>query len=276
MENKIKELMERAYILRKNALRMAEVEKQGFIAQALGIADVMSVLYFHAMNYRADEPEWEGRDRFLLSVGHVAIGMYAALVEAGFIPEDELVTYAQDGSRLPMSAMESYTPGVEMSGGSIGLGLPTAVGMALGLKQKKSDSFVYTLMGDGELAEGPTWEAAISASNFNLNNIIAIIDINGIQADGLTVNTMKTEPVHEKFKSFGWYVQRINGNDMSAVLKAFDNARQSDEKKPRAILCDTTPGTGIPFLVGHEKTHFIRLDDKDWEQAYKELEAGRV
>ncbi|MCG8483865.1 MAG: thiamine pyrophosphate-dependent enzyme, partial [Clostridia bacterium] len=216
MDKNIENVEERAYRIRKNAIRMGEVQQQGFIAQALGVADVMAVAYFHAMNYLPQEPNWEGRDRFLLSVGHIAIGHYAALAEAGFIPEDELDTYACDDSRLPMSGMTSYTPGMEMSGGSIGLGLPMAVGMGFGLKQKKSSSLVYTLMGDGELAEGPTWEAAISAANYNLDNVIAIIDVNGIQADGLTVNIMNTEPLHEKFEAFGWYVQRVDGNDLSA------------------------------------------------------------
>ncbi len=276
MDKNIENVEERAYRIRKNAIRMGEVQQQGFIAQALGVADVMAVAYFHAMNYLPQEPNWEGRDRFLLSVGHIAIGHYAALAEAGFIPEDELDTYACDDSRLPMSGMTSYTPGMEMSGGSIGLGLPMAVGMGFGLKQKKSSSLVYTLMGDGELAEGPTWEAAISAANYNLDNVIAIIDVNGIQADGLTVNIMNTEPLHEKFEAFGWYVQRVDGNDLSALITAFDNAKYSEEKKPRVILCDTKPGAGVDFLVGHEKSHFIRLETDDWKRAYEELEKGRI
>ena len=276
MNNIAEDLRERAYRIRKNAIRMAEVEKQGFISQALGVADVLAVAYFHAMEYRPEEPDWEGRDRFLLSVGHIAIGLYAALTEAGFIPEEELDTYAADDSRLPMSGMTSYTPGMEMSGGSIGLGLPMAVGMAMGLKQKKSSSFVYTLMGDGELAEGPTWEAAISAANHVLDNIIALVDVNGIQADGPTVDTMKTEPLQDKFEAFGWYVQRVDGNDISALISAFDNARNSEEKKPRMILCDTKPGMGVKFLLDLEKSHFIRLEDEDWKRAYRALEQGKV
>ena len=276
MDKTIKELKEKAYRIRKHALRMAEVEKQGFISQALGSADIMAVLYFHSMKYTATDPDWEGRDRLLYSVGHVALGLYAALTEAGFIPEDELDTYAQDNSRLPMSSMTSYTPGIEISGGSIGLGLPTAVGTCLGLKQKKSDSFAYAFMGDGELCEGPTWEAAISASHYRLDNLIAVIDINGIQADGFTANNVNTEPVHDKFTACGWYVQRIDGNDLTALVTAFDNARNSKEPKPRAILCDTKPGTGVPFLVGHEKSHFIRLEPEDWKRAYEELEKGRA
>ena len=152
-------LAERAYRIRRNALRMGEVQGQGYIAQALDIADVLAVAYFHAMNYRPEDPHWEGRDRFLLSNGHYAIALYAALIEAGIIPEDELETYGCDDSRLPMSGMAAYTPGMEMSGGSLGLGLSIGVGMALGLKRKSSRRRVYTLFSDGELDEGSMWEA---------------------------------------------------------------------------------------------------------------------
>src|SRR5213596_653838 len=150
-------LEERAYRIRRNALRMGEVQGQGYIAQALGIADVLAVAYFHALRYRPEDPEWEGRDRFLLSIGHYAIAFYAALIEANIIPEDELETYGSDDSRLPMSGMASYTPGMEISGGSLGHGLPIAVGMALGLRQRKNPAFVYNSMSDGELDEGSTW-----------------------------------------------------------------------------------------------------------------------
>ena len=159
-------LEQRAYHIRRHALRMAEVQGQGYIAQALGIADVLAVSYFDALNYRPQEPEWEGRDRFLLSIGHYAIALYAALIEAGVIPEDEIETYGSDDSRLPMSGMASYTPGMEITGGSLGQGLSIAVGMCLGLKRKSSRSFVYNLLSDGELDEGSTWEAAMSASSY--------------------------------------------------------------------------------------------------------------
>src|SRR5438067_4461393 len=155
-------LADRAYRIRRHALRMGEVQGQGYIAQALGIADVLAVAYFHALRYRPDDPEWEERDRFLLSIGHYAIALYAALIEAGILPQDELETYGADDSRLPMSGMAAYTPGMEITGGSLGHGLPIAIGFALGLKRKNSQSFVYNLFSDGELDEGATWEAAMS------------------------------------------------------------------------------------------------------------------
>ena len=268
-------LAEHAHNIRKNALTMAEVHGQGYICQALGLADVLSVAYFHAMNFRADEPEWEDRDRFLLSVGHYGIAHYAVLAEAGFIPRSELPTYGCDDSRLPMSGMHSYTPGAEMSGGSIGLGLPMAVGMGLGLKRKNSDAAVYVLMGDGELAEGPTWEAAAAASHYKLDNIVAIIDNNAVQADGPTQSILSTEPYVEKFEAFGFYVQRVDGNDLPAVVEAFDKAREYRDRRPRMIICDTKMGFGVDFLEGREKSHFIRLENDEWARAHEALEARR-
>ncbi|MDP0929441.1 transketolase [Paracoccus onubensis] len=269
-------LKDHARRVRHNALVMAETQGQGYIAQALGVADVLTVTYFHAMNHRPDQPSWEDRDRFLLSPGHYGIAHYSVLVAAGYLPEEELITYAADDSRLPMSGMTSYTPGAEMSGGSIGLGLPMAVGMGLGLKRKKSKSFIYTLMGDGELAEGPTWEAAISAASYQLDNIIAVVDFNQVQADGPSTKVMNTEPVVAKFEAFGFYVQRIDGNDMSALVAAFDRAREHPEPQPRIIICDTKMGCGVDFLEGREKSHFIRLQPDDWKRAYQALEASSV
>lgn len=268
-------LAERAHRVRRNAIVMAEIHGQGYVAQALGVADVLSVAYLHAMRVRPDQPDWEERDRFLLSVGHYGIAHYAILTEVGYLPESELVTYGCDDSRLPMSGMASYTPGAEMSGGSIGLGLPMAVGMALGLKRKKSSSFVYTLMGDGELAEGPTWEAATSAAHYKLDNIIALVDFNRVQADGPSMSIMSTEPLVEKFQAFGFYVQRVDGNDLPALVKAFDNAREHLEPKPRIIICDTRMGFGVDFLEAREKNHFIRLEPDEWKRAYQALEARK-
>ncbi len=201
-------LSQRARNIRRNALRMGEVQGQGYIAQALDISDVLAVAYFHAMRYRPEEPTWEDRDRFLLSNGHYAIALYAALIEAGIIPEVELDTYGFDESRLPMSGMASYTPGMEMSGGSLGLGLSIAVGMGLGLKRKGSKSRVFTLFSDGELDEGSKWEAMMSAAHHKLDNLIAIIDVNNQQADGPSKQMMGFEPLVDKLEpSAGSYVE---------------------------------------------------------------------
>lgn len=270
------DLAYRAYRIRRNALRMGEVQGQGYIAQALDIADVLATAYFHAMAYRPEDPHWDGRDRFLLSNGHYAIALYAALIEAGIIPEDELETYGADGSRLPMSGMAAYTPGMEMSGGSLGLGLSIAVGMALGLKRKGSASRVYVLFSDGELDEGSVWEAIMSAAHHGLDNLIAIVDVNNQQADGPSTEMMGFEPLSDKMRAFGWFTQRIDGNDIDAVRDAFDAAKSANGGKPAIIIADTLMGKGVPFLEAREKNHFIRVDEHEWQLALSALEDGRA
>ena len=266
-------LAQRAHNIRRFALRMGEVQGQGYIGQALGWADVLAVAYRHALKLRPAEPEWEGRDRFLLSHGHYAIAHYAALIEAGVIPESELETYGSDDSRLPMSGMASYTPGMEISGGSLGQGLVIGVGMALGLKHKQNPAFVYNSMSDGELDEGSTWEAAMGAAHHRLDNLICLVDINNQQADGPSSKVLGFEPLADKWAAFGWFVQRVNGNDLPAVLAAFDAARSCTEAKPRVILFDTLMGKGVPFLETREKNHFIRVDPPEWQQALDHLDA---
>lgn len=268
-------LAAKAYRIRRYALRMGEVQGQGYIGQALGMADVLAVAYGHALNFRADEPEWEGRDRFLLSHGHYAIAFYAALIEAGIIPESELETYGGDDSRLPMSGMASYTPAMEISGGSLGQGLAIAVGMALGLRQKKNPAFVYNSMSDGELDEGATWEAAMSAAHHQLANLICLIDVNSQQADGNSRKVLGFEPLADKWTAFGWFTQRVDGNDLPAVIRAFDAARLSTDPRPRVIIFDTLMGKGVPFLEQREKNHFIRVDPPEWQQAIAILDAAQ-
>lgn len=268
-------LAEHAFRIRRTALLMGKVQGQGYIAQALGIADVLAVSYFHALAYRPDDPEWEGRDRFLLSIGHYAIALYAALIEAGILPEDELATYGTDDSRLPMSGMAAYTPGMEITGGSLGHGLGIGVGMALGLKRKNNPAFVYNLFSDGELDEGSTWEAALSAASFKLDNLIGIVDVNNMQADGPSTHMLNFEPLAPKFEAFGWFVQRVNGNDLDALVAAFDAARHHTGTQPRVIICDTRMAKGVPFLEDRERNHFLRVEADEWDQALNVLEAGR-
>lgn len=260
-------LAQHAWRIRRFALRMGEVQGQGYIGQALGLADMLAVALCYALRLKPEDPEWEGRDRFLLSHGHYAIALYAALIEAGVIPEEELETYGSDDSRLPMSGMATYTPGMEISGGSLGQGLSIAVGMAIALRHKSNPAFVYNSMSDGELDEGSTWEAAMSAAHHQLDNLIALVDINQQQADGPSQKVMGFEPLADKWRAFGWDVQRVNGNDIAAVKAAFDRARQLKELKPRVILLDTLMGKGVPFLEAREKNHFIRVDANEWQDA---------
>lgn len=267
-------LAQRALNIRRHALRMGQVQGQGYVGQALGAADLLAVAYFHALNYKPHDPEWEQRDRFYLSIGHYAIALYAALIEAEIIPLDELDTYGSDDSRLPMSGMATYTPGMEITGGSLGQGLGIAVGACLGLKRKGSDSFVYNLLSDGELNEGSTWEAVMSASHWKLDNLIAIVDVNNQQADGRSSEVLAFEPIVDRWQAFGWFTQRVDGNDLDALVKAFDAARSHGGTQPRVIICDTRMGRGVPFLETREKAHFIRVDEHEWNLALNHLAEG--
>jgi len=265
-------LAHHAWRIRRFALRMGEVQGQGYVGQALGWADVLAVAYCHAMTFKPDDPLWEGRDRFLLSHGHYAIALYAALLEAGILPESELETYGADDSRLPMSGMATYTPGMEISGGSLGQGLAIGVGMALGLRLKSNPAWVFNSMSDGELDEGATWEAALSAAHHGLGNLIALVDLNKQQADGSPSEILGFEPLADKWQAFGWHVQRVDGNDLAAVLAAFDAAMALPEARPRVILFDTLMGKGVDFLETREKNHFIRVEAHEWQLALDVLD----
>jgi transketolase len=265
----------RAWNIRRKALRMGEVQGQGYIGQAFGVADVLATSYFHALEYRPEDPEWEGRDRFLLSIGHYAIALYAALMEAGILPEDEIDTYGMDDSRMPMSGMASYTPGMEITGGSLGQGLGIAVGMALGLKRKKNPAFVYNLMSDGELGEGSTWEAVMSATQWKLNNLICIVDFNNQQADGPSRDAVAVGAEAPKWQAFGWHAQEVDGNDLGALVAAFDTARTLGDAKPRVIICHTKMCKGVDFLEARESNHFIRVEADEWAKALAVLQEGK-
>lgn len=265
----------RAWNIRRKALRMGEVQGQGYIGQAFGVADVLATSYFHALEYRPEDPEWEGRDRFLLSIGHYAIALYAALMEAGILPEDEIDTYGMDDSRMPMSGMASYTPGMEITGGSLGQGLGIAVGMALGLKRKKNPAFVYNLMSDGELGEGSTWEAVMSATQWRLDNLICIVDFNNQQADGPSRDALAVGAEAPKWQAFGWHAQEVDGNDLGALVAAFDTARTLGDAKPRVIICHTKMCKGVDFLEARESNHFIRVEADEWAKALAVLQEGK-
>lgn len=273
--DRVAAVREGAQRIRLNALGMGEVQGQGYVGQALGAADVLAAVYLDQLRHRASDPHWDERDRFLLSTGHYAIALYAALAEAGIIPREELDTYGSDDSRLPMSGMASYTPGMEISGGSLGHGLTVAVGMALGLRHRRSDARVFNFLSDGELNEGSTWEAAMSAASHRLGNLTAIVDMNALQADGPTAGVLSIEPAEEKWSAFGWHTQRVDGNDPAAVLAAFDRIADRDPVgAPQVILCDVTVGKGVPLLESREKNHFMRIDEHEWAICREQLIAG--
>ncbi|MER6987882.1 transketolase [Saccharopolyspora hirsuta] len=267
---------EAAHRMRHHILNMGEVQGQGYVGQALGVADVLAATYVDQLRFRADDPDWAERDRFLLSTGHYAIALYAALAEVGTVPVEELETYGSDGSRLPMSGMASYTPGMEISGGSLGHGLTVAVGMALGLRFRCSQARVVNFLSDGELDEGSTWEAAMGAAHHRLGRLTALVDMNALQADGRTESVLSIEPAEEKWAAAGWFTQRVDGNDVDALLAAFDAIaeRSADTGQPSVILCDTRIGRGVPLLETREKAHFMRIDADEWELCRQQLSAG--
>jgi transketolase len=250
------------------------VQGQGYIGQALGVADILAVLYKDQLRFRPDEPHWPDRDRLLLSIGHYAIALYAGLAEAGVLEVSELSTYGSDGSRLPMSGMASYTPGMEISGGSLGHGLGVATGMALGLRYQENQARVYNLLSDGELDEGSTWEAALACAHHDLDNVTAIVDVNALQADGPTPGVLQVEPITDKWQAFGWYAVRVDGNDIEALVTAFDGLREH-RGSPSVLICDTRVGRGAPLLENREKAHFMRVEKHEWQVARDQLEEGR-
>lgn len=266
----VKRLRGVAKTLRRHVLGMAEIVGQGYVGQGLGIADLLAVLYFKEMRHDPSDPAKPDRDRFVLSIGHYGIGLYAALAEAGILPLEELATYGKDGSRLEMSAPET-TPGVEMTGGSLGHGLTQAVGMALGLRHQGIDARVFNLLSDGECQEGSTWEAALAGAHYRLDNLCAIIDCNNQQADGPPPAVMGIEPVEDKWTAFGWQTWRVDGNDIGALLGAFEEIR-SVRGKPCALVIDTLMGKGVEAFERREKNHFIRVEPADWSLAHRQLE----
>jgi transketolase len=264
-------LAERAHRLRRHMVEMAARIGQGYLGQGLGIADVLAVLYFHEMRHDPANTAWPERDRFVLSTGHYSIALWAALAEAGVLPVEELATYGADRSRLDMSTLDT-TPGVEVIGGSLGQGLGQAVGMALGLRLQGSSARVFCELSDGELQEGSTWEAAMSAPAFGLDGLVAIVDCNGIQADGPIV--LDIEPVAAKWTAFGWDTQEIDGNSLPAIVDALAAARASTGR-PKAIIARTRPGHGVPMLERREKAHFIAIAADEWDAVRRELEDAR-
>ena len=256
--------------LRRHMLTMARGQGQGYIGQGLGLADLLAVLYFHELRYDPANLAWPERDRFLLSTGHYSIALWAALAEAGILPVEELSTYGADDSRLEMSTLDT-TPGVEVIGGSLGHGLGQGVGQALGLRLSGSEARVFVELSDGEMQEGSTWEAAMSASHFDLDGLVALVDCNGIQADGPMVLDM--EPVAEKWRAFGWRTAEIAGNDVEAIVTALHAARRR-EGKPHAIVLRTLPGKGVSRIERSEKSHFFRVDPVEWDGIIAEFEAS--
>ena len=264
------ELRREALEIRRTILRMAADKGEGYVAQGMDIADLLAVVYFRELNYDIDDVDWSGRDRFVLSIGHYSIALYAVLYRVGYIPEAKLDEFGLNGADLALSTFDDQ-PGVEITGGSLGHGLGQAVGMALGYRLDEHPGRIICAISDGELQEGSVWESAMAAASHLVDNLVAVIDCNGIQADGPTVLDM--EPIAEKWRAFGWDTREIDGNDVEAIMGAFDDLRDRDGR-PKAIILRTTPGKGIPTLERRERAHFVRVDPGEWSSLRDELESN--
>jgi transketolase len=247
--------------------------KAGHAGGALSAADLVTALYFEILRLRPDQPGWPGRDRFVLSAGHKCLVLYAALAARGIIPEELLDTYGRMGTALPGHPDMHKLAGVEASTGALGHGLSLAAGMALGQRLAGLDARVFALMGDGEVAEGSVWEAAQAASHHRLENLVAIVDRNGLQIGGRTVDVMSTEPLEDRWRAFGWEVRRVDGNDMAAVLEQLESVPFAPGK-PSALVADTVKSRGIAFMEGKVEYHYWKPSAAELARAEQELLAG--
>ena len=262
-------LKEQAKQIRRDIVNMVGAAKSGHPGGSLSATEILTYLYFEEMNVKPEEPKWADRDRFVLSKGHAAPVLYAALAHKGFFPVEELSTLRKLGSHLQGHPDMKKVPGVDMSTGSLGQGISAACGMAAVAKQKGYDWKVYTILGDGEIEEGQVWEAAMFANQYKLNNLIAFVDCNGYQIDGAVEDVMNPHPVDDKFRAFGWFVQVIDGHDFEAIDAAVTAAEQSD--KPSVIVCKTVKGKGVSFMENNYTWHGKAPKDDEYAIAENEL-----
>jgi transketolase len=242
------DLEEVARRIRRDVIQMIVSSNSGHLGGALGIAELMSVLYFEKMNHQPHNPTWEDRDRFLLSNGHVCAALYSALARSGYFPVEELLTFRKINSRLQGHPCPHELPGIETAAGPLGQGLSIANGMAMGIRRRKSEANVYCLVGDGELQEGQLWEAIMTAAHFKLNNVALIVNWNGLQIDGSLKDVKNLEPITDKFEAFGWKVADIDGHNITDIRRALDEFSQRKEEKPFVIIARTLMAKGVNFM----------------------------
>ena len=267
----IKEMQDKAKLIRRHIIRMIAEANSGHPGGSLSAADILTVLYFHVLQHDPKNPLWPDRDRFILSKGHAAPALYAALAESGYFPIDELLTLRKTNSRMQGHCDVTTTPGVETSSGPLGQGLSFGIGCALAARLDNQKYYTYVLLGDGECDEGQVWEAAMSAAHYKLDNIIAIIDRNGIQLDGWTRDIMNTEPLDEKWRAFGWHVIIVDGHDIYKLAIAFDEAKMI-KGNPVMIIANTVKGKGVSFMENKAEFHGKPPTKEQAAQALKELE----
>lgn len=262
-------LQQKARNIRKDLVTMIYEAKAGHIGGALSSTDIMTVLYYGIMNVNPENPDWEDRDRFILSKGHCVEPLYCILADKGFFPKEKLSTFCKFGSTL-IGHPNKKNSGIEMNTGALGHGLPVAVGIALSAKMDKKDYRVFTLMGDGEQAEGSVWEAAMAGAHYKLDNLVAIVDRNKLQISGTTENVMSLEPLEDKWTSFGWNVIPVNGNGVGELLEVFQSLPRV-KGKPTLIMAYTTKGKGVSFMENEAKWHHGVPNEEQMKQILKEL-----
>ena len=263
-------LKEQAKQIRRDIVNMVGAAKSGHPGGSLSAAEILTYLYFEEMNVKPEEPKWADRDRFVLSKGHAAPVLYATLAHKGFFPVEELGTLRKLGSHLQGHPDMKKVPGVDMSTGSLGTGVSTAVGMALACQLDKKENYVYTVLGDGEIQEGQVWEAAMSAAHYKLDNLIAFVDNNGLQIDGNIDDVLSPNPIDAKFAAFGWHVQVIDGHDFTQIAEAVKAAKAA-KGQPSVIVAKTVKGKGVSFMENQAGWHGSAPNAEQVAQAMEDL-----
>lgn len=256
--------------VRKKSLQMVHRANASHIGGASSMADILAVLYTSILKHDASNPDWDERDRFILSKGHSCVSLYSVLALCGYFPVEELGEYGENGSRM-LSHTTHYIPGIEISAGSLGHGLPIACGIALAAKYKSMDYHTYVLVGDGEMDEGSNWEALLLAAHTKLDNLCLIIDYNKIQSLGNTNEVLNLEPLKSKLEAFNWNVLQIDGHDHTEISEAFIQARET-KGMPSVIIADTIKGKGVPFMENKLLWHYKAPDEEQLKIAIREID----
>ncbi|MCK5429185.1 MAG: transketolase [Anaerolineales bacterium] len=264
------ELLDKAKTIRRHIVEMVGKAGSGHPGGSLSAVEIVTALYFRALRHNPKNPQWADRDRFILSKGHAAPVLYAALAECDYMPVEELSTLRQLDSRLQGHTDMTTVPGVEMSAGSLGQGLSFSVGVALAGRLDKRNYWVYTLLGDGECDEGQVWEAAMAAAHYKLDRMIAFVDYNKLQIDGWNKDVMNLEPFTDKWRAFGWHVIEIDGNDFGQVFSAIDSAKKISNQ-PKMIIAHTVKGKGVSYMENNVDFHGKAPNEEEIKKALKEL-----
>lgn len=267
-------LEDRAKFIRTETVRLTKIAGAGHYSSTFSCAEILASLYYAQMRIEPTNPAWEDRDRFVMSKGHAAIGLYPVLADLGYFDPSELDTYTRLGSKYGDHPDMKKVRGLDFSSGSLGHGLSVGLGIALAGRTTGRDYRTYVMLGDGELSEGQIWEAVMAASHFKLGHLTVLLDRNGLCIDGHTEDIMGIEPIHERFSSFGWDVQRIDGHDLPAIRDAFEALPTGTTGRPQCIVCDTVKGRGVKRMEMSLDWHVGNLVGDDYDEVMAELDAG--